>query len=475
MIGICGDSGKLRHAIRVFNSLPPEPNLYVYNAILKAFSQNSDYVRTVEYFNRLVYVNGGLDELDEYTFTSVLKACGGLCVGIDGLKIHTVVLKYGYVMNLFVRNSLIDMCFKVGYFFDGEKLFDEMLVRDVVSWNTLVSGFCIVGDVDGGRRVFDGMMERNLVSWSTMVTGYARVGRLREARVLFDEMPERSIVCWNAMISGYAQNEKYEDAIGLFTRMQQMSRLKPNEVTLVSVLSACSHVGALDLGRWIDRFVYRNRMSLSPFVGNALADMYAKCGCIFEARRTFDKMVDKDVISWSIIICGFAMNGYANEAFQYFQEMIKHQVTPSETTFIGLLTACTHVGLVDLGLKYFSMMTEKYAITPTVEHFGCIVDMLSRGGRLNEAEEKIHSMPMRPNVVVWGALLGGCEKFKDFDRGKRVANCILELDPEHNGCLMYLAGMYTSTGQIKDALDCRLRTGTSKTPGCSRIELEKRE
>ncbi|CAM8952807.1 unnamed protein product [Rhodiola kirilowii] len=471
LIGVCGKNANLHHALGIFGSLT-KPNLYVYNAILKALAKNSDYVRTVEYFNRLVFAGGGCNELDEYTFTSVLKACAALAALVDGLKIHAVVLKCGYEMNLFVRNSLMDMYFKVGNFCIGKKLFDEMSVRDVVSWNTLVSAYCTGGSVDEARMVFDGMVEKNLVSWSTMVCGYARMGRLGEARELFDMMPDRNIVCWNSMIAGYAQNEKYEDALGLFRSMQQTSGLEPNDVTLVSVLSACSHLGALDLGRWVDEFISRNKMGLSLFVGNALADMYAKCGCISEARRIFDKMVHKDVISWSIIICGFAMNGHANEAFECFHEMLNHHVSPSETTFVGLLTACTHVGLVDLGLKYFNMMTEKYAITPTVEHFGCVVDLLSRAGRLSEAEDKIESMPMRPNVVVWGALLGGCQIYKDAKRGKRVAQHILELDPKHSGSLVYLAGMYTSTGKTRDAVDCRLRTRALKTPGCSRIEVE---
>uniref|UniRef100_A0A7N0V578 DYW domain-containing protein n=1 Tax=Kalanchoe fedtschenkoi TaxID=63787 RepID=A0A7N0V578_KALFE len=473
LIGVCGDNANLRHAVRVFGSLP-EPNLYVYNAILKAFSQNNDYVRTVEYFNRLVAAGGGggSAELDEYTLTSVLKACAALAAGLEGLKVHAVVVKCGHEMNLFVRNSLIDMHFKVGNFWIGEKLFDEMPVRDIVSWNTLVSGCCVGGYVDEARRVFDGMVEKNLVSWSTMVSGYAKMGRLGEARQLFDEMPEKNVVCWNAMIAGYSQNERYGDAISLFRRMQQVSGLRPNDVTLVSILASCSHLGALDLGRWIDKFITRSRMSLSLFVGNALADMYAKCGCIVEARRVFDKMLDKDVISWSIIICGLAMNGHADEAFGCFQEMLNHQMNPSETTFMGLLAACTHAGLVDLGLKYFNMMAEKFTITPKVEHYGCVVDMLSRAGRLNEAEERISSMPMQPNVVVWGALLGGCQIYKDADRGERVAHHILELDPHHSGSLIYLAGIYASTGRLKDAADCRLRTRALRTPGCSWIEVD---
>lgn len=411
---------------------------------------------------------------DEYTFTSVLKACAGLAQASEGEKTHCFVAKYGCESNLYVKNSLIDLYFKVGCFGIAQKLFDEMDVRDVVTWNTLVSGYCLSGHVDEAKCVFDRMVEKTLVSWSTMISGYAKVGNLEEARRLFREMPERNVVCWNALIAGYAQNEKYADAVNVFRQMQQEGGLAPNDVTLVSVLSACANLGALDLGKWIDRYIRRNRMKLGLFLGNALADMYAKCGCITEARRVFDMMQERDVISWSIIITGMAMHGHANEAFECFKEMIAHAVKPNEITFMGLLTACTHAGLVDKGLDYFHMMAPAYEIIPKIEHYGCVIDLLSRAGRLDEAEKLINSMPIKPNAIVWGALLGGCRKFKDAERGQRVVHRILELDSEHSGSYVYLSNMYASMGRLQDAAKCRLRmrdNGVTKLPGCSWIEI----
>ena len=261
---------------------------------------------------------------DEFTFISVLKACAGLALAVEGQKVHCFVTKYGCESNRFVCNSLVDLYFKVGQFWIAQKLFDGMVFRDVVSWNTLLSGHCLCGDIDQARLVFDGMGERNMVSWSTMISGYAKMGKLYEARRLFDEMPERNVVSWNAMISGYAQNEKYSDAIELFHQMQQQSNVVPNDVTLVSALSACAQLGALDLGKWIDRFIKRNKIKLSLFLGNSLADMYAKCGCIVDATHVFDSMLEKDVTSWNVIITGLAMHGHANEAFVCFGKMIEH-------------------------------------------------------------------------------------------------------------------------------------------------------
>ncbi|KAL6296336.1 hypothetical protein ACE6H2_004478 [Prunus campanulata] len=251
LIAVCADHANIHHVALVFNHFLTAPNIFVYNALLKAFAQNNDWQHTIYYFNRQLG-SPNAPAPDEYTFTSVLKACAGLAQVTEGEKVHCFVAKYGCEGNLFVRNSLTDMYFKVGNFGISQKLFDEMGVRDVVSWNTLVSGYCLSGQVDKARWVFDGMADKTLFSWSTMITAYAKFGELGEARRLFDEMPERNVVSWNSMIAGYAQNGKYAEAVGLFRQMQQYG-LAPNDVTLVSVLSACAHLGALDLGKWIDR------------------------------------------------------------------------------------------------------------------------------------------------------------------------------------------------------------------------------
>ncbi|CAK9180919.1 unnamed protein product [Ilex paraguariensis] len=475
LIGSCADHGNVRHASLIFTHYLQNPNIFSYNSILKAFAQNNDFIRTIQYFNSQISSPKAPDP-DEYTFTSVLKACAGLKDDVEGSKIHSVVAKCGFEFNLFVRNSLIDMYFKVGHEKIAFQLFDEMSIRDVVSWNTMLSGYCLCGRVHEARRAFEEMGERNLVSWSTLISGYARLGLLDEAKGLFNAMPERNVVSWNAMIAGYSQHEKYNEAIEVFRQMQKMG-VRLNDVTLVSVLPACAHLGALDLGKWIDRFISSSRMELGLFLGNALADMYAKCGCIVEAKRIFEKMQDRDVISWSILVTGLAIHGHADEAFGYFYGMLGCGVHPNDVTFMGLLTACTHTGLVGKGLEYFHMMEKEYKLSPKIEHYGCVIDLLSRAGRLDKAEDMIKSMPMKPNVIVWGALLGGCRIYKDTDRGERVVQRILELDAEHSGSYIYLANLYASMGRLDDAAKCRLRmrdNGVMKTPGCSWIEVDNR-
>ncbi|KAK9085057.1 hypothetical protein Sjap_025468 [Stephania japonica] len=474
LIGACAANYKLQHAVLVFARLL-NPNLIAWNAILKAHAQNHKWGETLRYFNCLL-ASPRAFKPDDYTFTSVIKASAGLLSVINGEKVHAFVAKTGYQSNLYVRNSLVDMYFKFGCPGIAQRLFDDMAVRDIVSWNILLSGYAFYGgDTVSAKAVFDRMVERNFVSWSTMIAGFARCGNFDAARKLFDEMTERNVVCWNAMIAGYVQNERYSDAVNLFRRMQQNGGVRPSDVTLVSVLSACAHLGALDLGKWVDRFITRTGMELNLFLGNALADMFVKCGCLVDAKRVFDKMVEKDVVSWSIIISGSAMHGRAEEAFGHFFGMLENRVQPNEVTFMGLLSACTHSGLVEKGLQYFNAMEPRYGIAPTVEHYGCVVDLLSRAGRLSEAENIINSMPMEPNVIVWGALLGGCRIYKDSDRGQQVVKRILKLSSDHSGSYVYLGNVYASAGRLEDAAKCRLmmrENGVMKTPGCSWIEVD---
>lgn len=360
----------------------------------------------------------------------------------EGPKVHAVVIKSGFGKNVHLKTSLVDMYFKFREAASAGQVFDEMPVRDVVSWNAMVSGYSVCGD-------------------------------LETARLVFDQMPEKDVVSWNAMIGGCVQNGKHSDAIDVFLGMRTVGCVVPDDVTLVNVLSACGHVAALDLGRSIDRFVGQRGKELNLYLGNALIDMYAKCGTMEEARRIFDGMQERDVISWSTMICGWGAHGHADEAFGYYSKMLECGVKPNVITFIGLLSTCSHAGLVDKGIELFSKMIQEHRIVPNVGHYGCVIDLLSRAGRLDEAEDLINSMPMEPNVVVLGALLGGCRIHRDLRRGERVAQRLFDLDSEYTGGYVFIAGAKASVGRLDDAAQCWLRMqrkGIIKDPGCSRIE-----
>ncbi|KAK8926216.1 Pentatricopeptide repeat-containing protein [Platanthera zijinensis] len=443
LISAAASHGNPRHADLIF-SLLPDPNLAAWNSRLKALADNRLYALALARFNSLLLLRPRLLP-DEFSFTSILKCCAALAAASSGEASHAFIVAHGIASNLFVANSLVDI-------------------------------FSLRGDVGAARKLFDEMPSRTFVTWSAMISCHAKSGDTCAARHLFDQMPQKNIVVWNAMISGYAQNEKFSDSLKLFRAMLQSRSLRPNPATLVSVLSACAHLGALDSGRWIHSYIDRNAVELTLFLGNALADMYAKCGCIIEARKVFDELHEKDVISWSIIISGLAMFGHAEEAMSAFNEMLlRGTEPPNEITFMGILSACTHSGLVDAGLEYFRLMREEFFIPPTVEHYGCMVDLLSRAGRLNEAEDLIASMTVQPNVIVWGALLGGCRIYKDIERGERVVRRILQLDSEHSGSYVYLSTVYTSVGRLEEAAECRMKMRNKrvmKTPGCSWIEVD---
>ncbi|XXG58249.1 hypothetical protein AAC387_Pa04g0606 [Persea americana] len=279
-----------------------------------------------------------------------------------------------------------------------------------------ILAFCAIsenGDLEYARRIFDRIQMPTIFNWNAMIKGYSRsarpqLGQVIEARKVFDEMPERSDVSWSAMISGYVQNKCHTEAIELFRELKEKAHLRPNRSVLVSVLNACAGLGASEEGRWVHSYIDENGFEYRPKLGTALVDFCVKCGCVESARQVFDKMPIKDVMAWSAIIVGLAINGHSDSALTLFAEMERSKTKPNAITFIGVLSACNHGGLVDKGWDYFKVISNVYGISPSIEHYGCMVDLLGRAGRVADAEQLINSMPMRPGGVIWGALLNGC-------------------------------------------------------------------
>lgn len=260
----------------------------------------------------------------------------------------------------------------------------------------------------------------------------------------------------------------------MFEHMQA-ERVKPTEVTMVSLLTACAHLGALDMGEWIHGYIKRNKLKIDVILGNALIDMYCKCGSLSDAIDVFHKLQSKNIYCWNSIIIGLAMHGYGNEAIDYFNSMKKESINPDGVTFIGLLCACSHSGLISEGKTYFSQMRTDYGIEPGIEHFGCMVDLLGRSGLLLEALEVITTMPLKPNAVVWGSLLRSCQIHKDTEIGEHVTQRLLELDPYDGGNYVFLSNLYASLNRWKDVDMCRklmIENGVQKVPGWSSIEVD---
>lgn len=367
-----------------------------------------------------------------------------------------------------------------GYAGNGElgaarSLFDRMPVgRNTVTWNSMISGFARCGFLPLARKLFDDMPERNVISWNSMIAGYVQGGDLDSARALFDKMPERDVVSWSCMISAYAQSNYCRDALDLFNEMLFENKTTPNEVTMMSVLSVCAQLAALEPGKWIHAYIDRSGMRLSDNLGAALIDMYAKCGSIKTAVDLFWKLDKRNVSSWNALITGLAINGLARKSLEVFAKMKGSEMKPNDITFLGILTSCCHGGLVDEGRQHFNSMSKIYGIQPEMKHYGCMVDLLGRAGLLEEAEQLVKSMPVKPDVMILGALLGACRIHGDDRLADRVRKDFLDLNPQQVGCHVLLSHIYAAADRWADASDMRniiSAKGIKKEVGSSSIEL----
>ena len=379
---------------------------------------------------------------DDVTMVSVLSACGMKGDLEFGRRIHSYIKQNDIAESVTLNNAILNMYVKCGGLEDAKVLFDRMIDRDSISW-------------------------------TTMLDGYAKSGELDAARRLFDKMPNRDTASWNAIISGYEQNGKPKDALALFNELQHLD-VKPDQVTLVAALSACAQLGALEKGCWIHAFIRKNNLTLNFHLTTSLVDMYSKCGELQKAAEVFESVDQRDVFVWSAMIAGFAMQGRGRDALDLFLQMQEAQVSPNRVTFINILSACSHGGLVEEGKFYFSQMLPVYGITPDVEHYGCMVDMLGRAGLLDEARDLIKNMPMPAPASVWGALLGSCVVHKNVELGEVACKHLLGLEPSNDGAYVLLSNLYAKSGKW----DCvaRLRNlmkdrGLKKEAGCSSIEV----
>ncbi|KAK8948532.1 Pentatricopeptide repeat-containing protein [Platanthera zijinensis] len=339
--------------------------------------------------------------------------------------------------------------------------------------NALIDMYTKCGSLEPARALFDAISSKTAVSWTTMISGYAKFGLLDVSRKLFDEMPDKDVIPWNALLSGYVQNLRAKEALALFNEMQ-ISSVEPDEITLVSLLSACSQIGALEMGIWAHGYINRRKFCTNVALGTALVDMYAKCGNIDKASSVFSKMADKNSLTWTAMISGFANHGHALEAIWHFERMMEKGLEPDEVTFIGVLSACCHGGLIHEGRMFFHKMTSVYKLRPNLKHYSCMVDLLGRAGLLREAEEMVKNMPIKPDAIIWSALFFACRIHRNVPLGVRAAAKLLELDPSDSGIYILLANLYAEEN-MRDEADnvwaLMKERGVEKIPGCSTIEL----
>ncbi|GAB2265316.1 hypothetical protein Dimus_000380 [Dionaea muscipula] len=455
------ESGSLRYAGIVFHTIR-NPNLFAYNVMIRAYSCSSDYGQGSKSSSPalILYKKLLFDGIrpDALTFPFAIKECTRRVNGYTGRALYAHVVEFGFHEDVYIQNCVIRFCSECGFLGDAWKLFDEMSRKDTVSWNSMIVGCLRNGDLDCALDLFRRMdgsgsgSGRDIYSWNSMITGFVRAGRATEALDFFREM-----------LLVLSDNEN--------------GGVRPDKVTVASVLSACASVGAIDYGNWVHCYLKRRGLEFDMVLRTALVDMYGKCGDVERALEIFNQMLNKDVFAWTAMISVFAIHGCAKEAFNLFRQMEQEQgVKPNHVTFVGLLSACAHSGLVEEGRRCFHMMRRVYLIEPRVYHYACMVSIFSRAALFDEAQLLIRNMPMEPDAFVWGALLGGCQFHGNADLGEKVAARLIDLDPLNHAFYMNLCDLYGKEGRLHDMKRVRNFMQDNRIqkdiPGCSMIQVD---
>ncbi|KAG6528497.1 hypothetical protein ZIOFF_010672 [Zingiber officinale] len=486
------------------------PNISTWNALIVAHSR-SDSPRQVLRLYRLL-VSASHPRPDSSTLTVALKACAQLMDLRTGQEIVAHSSHLGYIHDVFVCSSVLNLYMKCGKMNHAAKLFDVMPKKDLVSWTTMITGFAnagnpvvaigfyrrmleeglegdgivmvsllqacaAFGDMAIGKSVHGHILrhhlQMNVVIGTSLVDMYAKNGFLKLAQFVFDRISCRNVVSWSALISGYAQNGLASEALQMLIKMQEFG-LCPDSVALVSAILACSHIGFLKMGKSVHGFIVR-RFEFDQILGTAVIDMYSKCGSLMSAHSVFDTVCSRDIISWNAMISSYGAHGHGNEALSVFLALLNQtKLKPDHATFASLLSAFSHSGLVEEGRHWFNLMTQEHNIEPNEKHYVCIVDLLARAGRVEEAYELIQSMSDGPGIAVWVALLSGCHNHKKLELGQHVAQKVIELNPDDLGIYSLVSNTFAAAKNWEKVAEVRkaMKTmGRRKVPGYSLVEI----
>ncbi|CAN0914094.1 Pentatricopeptide repeat-containing protein At1g09190 [Linum grandiflorum] len=407
-VSVCGSLNRMQYSDRVFDQTH-NPNIFLFNAMIKGYSVCGPFEESLHLFSWMKKECGIW--ADEYTFAPLLKACSSLGDLRFGQCVQKEVVARGFGGFSSIRIGVVEMYTTCGGMEDARKVFDEMLEREVIVWNLMIRGYCKRGDVDRGL-------------------------------CLFRSMNERSVVSWNIMISGLAQSGRDGEALGIFREMKDQD-VKADEATLVTVLPISARLGDLGVGKWIHSYADSSGLyQKSVPVGNALVDFYSKSGDLDTATRIFNEMPHKNVVSWNAMISGLAFNGKGELGSELFEEMKNQGVCPNDATLIAVLSCCAHAGLVERGRVLFTSMIADHEIEPKLEHYGCLVDLLGRDGRVREAYDLVSNMPHTPTAALWGALLSACRNHGDLELAELVIKKLIALEPWNSGNYVLLSNIY---------------------------------
>lgn len=426
---------------RVLFDKMPFRDVGSWNTLMSIYNDFSDSGEVLILFKQLMFEGIVADKI---TLVILFSACARLGQLHYGKTVHCYTTKVGLEYMLNMENALLLMYAKCKEMDEALRLFDEM----------------------GSRR--------NIVSLNILINGYIDMELVDLARKVFDEIVDKDIVLWRSMMHGCVKAKQPEEALELFKKMID-EWVTPDEEVMVSVLSACSSLSNLQNGRLVHRFILQNNITQDAFVKTALIDMYSKCGSLEEALVTFYKTDCKDIVTWTTMIEGLANYGLGNEALRVFYQMERKGIKPNEATFVSVLAACRHSGLITEGCQLFRRMGGVYRVQPTIEHFVCLVDLLSRAGLLYQAEEFIKIMPAEDKFISYKALLSACITYSEFDLGKKVANNMMKLGNQSHEAFVLLSNFYALEGHWTEVAEARRNMKelqTRKKPGNSIIDLK---
>ncbi|XP_057835660.2 pentatricopeptide repeat-containing protein At1g11290, chloroplastic [Cryptomeria japonica] len=511
IIDMYGKCGIFEDARQMFDKMS-ERDVVAWNAMISGCAQNGCSNEAFELFKEMQLA-------DLRPNSSTLVGVLGVCDIVGGLErgqqIHGYVVKSGCECNAFLGTSLVELYAKCGDIEAAALVFEKMYEKSVVSWNAMISGYAQNGYANEALKLFYQMqfgdvelnsltvvsvllacaqlraleegkwihdyairsgLELDVFVGTALIDMYSKCGRIDTARQLFDEMPRKNVVSWTAMIGGYSYHGYANEAFKLFNQMQ-LANVQPNSVTLVNMLLACTLLGVMQQGKSIHNYIVRRGFDLDVSMQNTLVDMYAKCGSIELSCGLFNKMPKRNLASWNVMVAAYRIHGLAKDALALFVQMQQIGIRPDHITFICVLSACSHAGLVDEGRRCFDSMTIEYCITPEMKHYACMVDLLGRSGHLDEAHDFIKKMPLEPDASVWGALLGACRIHNNIKLGEHAANCLIELKPDDAGYYVLLSNIYAAAGRWDSVMKVRTTMkdrGVKKSPGCSLVEINNR-
>ncbi|XP_027907383.1 putative pentatricopeptide repeat-containing protein At3g47840 [Vigna unguiculata] len=481
--------GKIEEGCRVFETMMAK-NVVSWTAFIAGLVHAGYSVEGLLYFSEMWRSKVGYDS---HTFSIALKASADLSFLHHGKAIHTQTIKQGFDESSFVINTLATMYNKCGKPDYVMRLFEKMRMPDVVSWTNLITTYVQMGEEEHAMEVFKRMRKSDvppnkftfaaiisacanlaIAKWgeqlhghvfrlgfvdalsvaNSIITLYSKCGLLTSASLVFRGITRKDIISWSTIIAVYSQGGYAKEAFDYLSWMRREGP-KPNEFAISSILSVCASMALLEQGKQVHAHVLCIGIDHEAMVHSALISMYSKCGSVQDASKIFDSLKMNDIISWTAMINGYAEHGYSLEAINLFEKISIVGLKPDHVTFIGVLTACSHAGMVDLGLFYFLKMTNEYKISPSKEHYGCIIDLLCRAGQLSEAEHIIRTMPFHIDDVVWSTFLRACREHGDVDRGRWTAEQLLRLDPNSAGTHITLANIYAAKGRWKEVADIR--------------------